>query len=115
MTSSTVSTAKALCTNNKNAAARTKNTVAVALWAALVRTAQPLTRPSHSEAATEDAASQLFITKRYHRIDLHGAAGGNVAGERRGHDEQADNTGVGDDVCGADSVEHRTEQAGETE
>src|SRR5437763_1055291 len=57
----------------------------------------------------------LFIPQRHHRIDLHCAACGNVTGERRGHDEQADDGTIGDNVCSADSVEHRTEQTRETE
>src|SRR4029077_16446699 len=60
-------------------------------------------------------AGRLLIPQRYHGIDLHGAAGGNVTGERRGHDEQTDDPGIGDNISGADSVEHRAEQSGETD
>src|SRR5438067_5238351 len=89
--SSMTSTARALCEINRNAAARAMHAVAAALWAARVTATQLPTCASHSEAATEE---RLFIPQRHHRIDLHRAPRGNVAGESCCHDEHTDHTCV---------------------
>src|ERR1700674_4008654 len=94
--SSTGSTAKAPCANKRNAAATMENAVA----APLCRGAERCSRRLSAVATAVAPSSRLFIPQRHHRIDLHGAAGGNVAGEGRSHDEQADDTGVGHDISG---------------
>src|SRR5258708_3302967 len=55
-----------------------------------------------------------FIPQRYHWIDFHGASGRNITGKPRGHDEQANDAGVGHYIRGADSVKHGGEQTRET-
>src|SRR6266446_4747115 len=52
---------------------------------------------------------ELFIPQRHHRIDLHRAPRGNVAGESCGHDEHRDHASVGQDIRSANAVEHRSD------
>src|SRR5438477_4669864 len=51
----------------------------------------------------------LFIPQRHHRIDLHGAPRGNVAGESCGRDEHTDHASVGQDIRSANAVVHRSD------
>ena len=51
----------------------------------------------------------LFIPQRHHRIDLHRAPRGNVAGESCGRDEHTDHACVGQDIRSANAVEHRSD------
>src|SRR5437588_12088842 len=105
--SSMTSTAKVPCTNSRNATARTMRAVAAALWAAQVTAKELRTCASHSEAATEEPADRLLIPQRYHGIDFHGAARGNVAGKKCCYDEHTDHTCVGQDIRSVNAVEHR--------
>src|SRR5205085_5603127 len=54
------------------------------------------------------------VPQCYHRIDFHGAASGNIAGEGGGHDEKTNDATVSDGVSGADAVKHGGKHAGET-
>src|ERR1700730_1530975 len=82
--SSNGSTANALGAGNRNTATRAKSAVAAPVCRGVLAEAA---RGPSAVASALRPSSQLFIPQRHHRVDLHGAAGGNVAVERRGHDE----------------------------
>src|SRR3954462_5961495 len=69
----------------------------------------------HKTDRTHVKVRRLLIPQRHHRIDFHGAARGNITGQRGGDAKKTDHGGVGHDVCATDPIQHRRDKTRETD